>query len=270
MSCAAGDSRVQVTLQGIFADASPDVGGEELTVLEKTDYTDLTDSRRMVEFMCMKLASTDQYGQETETVLGAIESMSIQTTNSVTQTYAVLNPKSRARWEGDMTHQVSVAVFGVNPKILRHRVFSGGVRSEARSRYDRVMPLPEVHMTATTGYTRHINVGGNIIDEQVPGSTVKIIVKDVIIKMMQFMDSESRMRDIIDSAKCMDVSMDVLNEVPCKYDVYRIGEYTNTSDSHYAAHPICVVDTLGLTDEINPLIRDGKVMTHLIKSELEG
>ena len=207
----AGNSWSKVTLQGVCTDFSSDVGGDELTALAKTDYTDLEGSKRLVEYMCMKLVEEDSEGNEIKTPLGAIGSMAVQTTNEVVQKYSVLNPVARSRAEESMSHQVSCKVFSVDPTMLRHRVYSGGVKSQARFRYDRVMPLPKLCVEAT---------------QQVMATeiSVKISITDVVIKMMQFMDESPKIYDLLDSAECTDISLEVVNEVPCKYDTYATGE----------------------------------------------
>jgi hypothetical protein len=207
----AGENWSKVTLQGICTDFSSDVGGDELTTLAKTDYTDLDESKRLVEYMCMKIVDTDGDGNEIKTPLGAVGSMAIQTTNSVVQKYSILNPVARSRVEDSMAHQVSCKVFAVDPTILRHRVYSGGVKSQARFRYDRVMPLPKMCIEA------------NQTSRAMGEVSVEISITDVVIKMMQFMDDSPRVHDILDSADCTDISMKIINDVPCKYDEYATG-----------------------------------------------
>lgn len=238
----AGESWSKVTLQGVCTDFSSDVGGDELTVLAKTDYTNLEDSKRLVEYMCMKIVDTDSEGEETLTPLGAVGSMSVQTTNSIVQKYSILNPRARSRVEESMSHQVSCSVFAVNPTMLRHRVYSGGVKSQAKFRYDRVMPLPKMCIEANK------SIRG------VEDIKVKISITNVVIKMMQFMDESPKIYDVLDSADCTDISLEVINEVPCKYDVYATGIVTGE-------YPIVI------RDENKDMSEWNVVGQHLIVSE---
>lgn len=193
----AGASPVHVVMSGIYADEVMATDGVVIGTLDTVPH-----ENNPVQWTCI-------YGEGTP--WGQIQSWRVQLQNSIGGIYGVENSRVRAVYETQAKFQFHAEVHSHNPDLIQRRSYSGGVDALRSVPVDSgAMPMRTLELR-TNDEERPA--------EGMPVTGMNILITDCVFSQASWDSGESgRLLDILDGARCRDVSVSVCNRYVYLYD----------------------------------------------------
>lgn len=196
LSSSAGSSQIEVNLGGIYTDMSQGTAGYAVGVLDRLDYVHRPNNA--VRYTCLYIG---------ENAVADVTSVSVQSKNSVSLAYSVLNPIARSRYEVSTSNMFSCTIFSKDPSILRQRVYTGGHVADRSTRWTKLAPLKEASFRSIT--------------EGEDPDAMKITVDDVVVRSMGIREEGQTLYDVLDSTECRALTLEFTNKIPYQMNLSR-------------------------------------------------